>query len=290
MKLAVPIVIILSSAGCSVGLAFTQSTENKSSAPVKLLSSSGQEDRSRAPVPSSLSPPTAFETGSRADQLLENVVAQLPREPLTITGALKVRKRRGIVIRELKFEMFINWGIEPSLARYTIRDASGRNLEQMTVIRSKGRSPGFAYASGSPLLPADPPDLFESIQGTDISWMDLTLSFLWWKGGTVVGTDEIRGRQCYIVEVTAPSRESAADLNDADKRYSKARLWIDKKLHMLLQVQGYDSSGEVIRRLWIKSFKKIDDRWMIKDMEIQVFPGVHRTRLRVSEVSTNTQL
>jgi hypothetical protein len=30
--------------------------------------------------------------------------------------------------------------------------------------------------------------------------------------------------------------------------------------------------------------KKIDDRWMIKDLEIQGFPAVHRTKLTVREL------
>jgi len=49
----------------------------------------------------------------------------------------------------------------------------------------------------------------------------------------------------------------------------------------VLQAEGYDVRGELVRRLFMKSFKKIEDRWMVKDMDIQCFPSEHRTNLRV---------
>ena len=43
--------------------------------------------------------------------------------------------------------------------------------------------------------------------------------------------------------------------------YVKVRLWIDEKLHMLLQAEGMDANGRQVRILWVKSFKKINDRY-----------------------------
>jgi hypothetical protein len=62
------------------------------------------------------------------------------------------------------------------------------------------------------------------------------------------------------------------------------RLWIEEKIRVLLQAEGYDAQGEAVRRLWVQSCKKINDRWMIKDMEIQQYPEIHRTRLTVRDV------
>ena len=59
---------------------------------------------------------------------------------------------------------------------------------------------------------------------------------------------------------------------------------------MLLQAEGYSEDGNLVRRLWVKGFKKINERWMIKDMEIQSYPYRHRTRLRVREVAADTRI
>lgn len=215
-----------------------------------------------------------------AEQLLESVISRLPQSPLNITGELKVRKRRGIVVRELGFRMHLDWGSSPATARYTIRDAFGRDLEQLTVRRSRGEEPSFEYAHGDPLVPGKLPDLNGPVQNTDLTWMDLTLSFLWWKGGVIVGSDVIRGRPCHIVEIPAPASGDGSE----EPGYSNVKLWIDEEIHMLLQAQACDADGRAVRRLWIKSIKKVNERWMIKDLEVQMFPAVHRTKLTVREV------
>lgn len=219
--------------------------------------------------------------GFSAEKLLDDVIFQLPKEPLLIDGSLNVRRRRGVVVEELNFQMYLNWRDEPTLASYAIRDSFGSDLEKMVVKRFKGQKPEFKYFSGDPLTNAPLPNLYKPIQNTDVSWMDLSLSFLWWKGGVVTGSEEIRGRDCYIVNIPGPKSAS-------DGQYARVVLWIDKKLHMLLQAEGYNSEDRLLRKLWIKSFKKIEERWMIKDMEIQSYPVIHRTKLRVREVKYNS--
>lgn len=220
-----------------------------------------------------------------AGQLLEDVRAQLPRESLVISGDLIVRKRKGIVTRTLTFDMSLNLGSQPETLRCIIRDAFGKELEQLTVTHRTGQEPCFGYAAGSPFSPSDLPSLFDCVQGTDISWTDLTLSFLWWRGGTTVGTETIRGRSCLVVEVPTPAGESTPEAGtQAGRQYKRVLLWIDEKLHVVLRAEGYDSDGKLVRRFWINSFKKIDGKWMIKDMEVESFPSTHRTRLRIREV------
>jgi len=220
-----------------------------------------------------------------AQQLLDDVVARLPREALTVSGELIVRRRKGVEVRRLGFEMYLNWGVQPSIARYTIRDAFGEDVERLTVERDARGLPTFRYAAGPPLAPAATPPLFDTIQQSDISWMDLALSFLWWPGGELVGREEVRGRQCFVVEVPAPASARGASEGASAVPYDAVRLWIDEDMRMLLQAEGLDAEGSVVRRLWVRSFKKSDDRWMIKDMEVESYPVARRTKLHVSDVS-----
>ena len=206
-------------------------------------------------------------------QLLDDMRAQFPREPVVINGALEVRKRKGVVTRTLNVEMVLNLGRSPATAKYVLKDAFGKDIGQMTVTRTPGSPARFEYAEGSPPATAALPDLFKPFQDTDVSWMDLTLSFLWWPGGKTIRTETLRGQNSFIVEVEAPAGETG--------QYRKVLLWIDEKLHMVLQAEGYDAKGELVRRLFIKSFKKMEERWMLKDMDIQCFPSDHRTNLRV---------
>ena len=215
-----------------------------------------------------------------APELLAQVTARLPGAPLLVNGNLIVRKWRGTVVSELGFEMFLHWGSRPALARYTVCDAFGRDLKELTVTRTPNAPAVFRYRAGDPLVASALPDLYEPIGGSDVCWHDLALSFLWWPGATMVRKDEVRGRSCYVVKVPGPP----------GGRYSSVLVWVDRKVRMVLQAEAYDGSGRLQRRLWVKSLKKVDDRWMIKDMEIQGFPRVHRTKLRVRQVTAKPQL
>lgn len=214
-----------------------------------------------------------------AQQLMSDVVTQLPSDPLNITGNIVVRRKRGVVEKEMKFTMQLRWGDQPSKAVYTIQDSFGRSLEQLIVTRRVSSAPLFEYLKGDPLAASKTPDLFSSITDSDMSWMDITLSFLWWPGGEIVGDEDVRGRNCHIVEIPAPAGDSAGN-------YAKVRLWIDEQIHMLLQAEGFDKDGTLKKKLWVKSFKKIDERWMIKDMELQSYPAIHRTKLTVDDVES----
>ena len=206
-----------------------------------------------------------------AAALMESVVAQLPREALTITGEIEVTRRHGAVARKLMFEMRLDFGAEPPTARYTLRDALGKNLAQLTMTR-RATGVRFAYEAGDPPRAADVPDMAAPVLDTDMTWQDLTLSFLWWRKGAVLGDDVAKGRACHVVELRAPAGEPAGNV----------KLWIDKQIPMMLQAEAFDAKGRKVRSLWIKSFKKIKGRWMVREMEVQQEPPSHRTHITIT--------
>jgi len=235
-----------------------------------------------------------------ADQLLRDVVSQMPTDPIHVTGELLVRKRRGVLLASLGFELQAHWGGKPASASYTVRDAFGHSLEQLTITYAPETS--YRYATGDPLQEAPLGSLSQVIQDTDLSWMDLTLAFLWWPDGDVIGAENLRTFDCYIVEIMAPSAAAnpagppdaaaapLAPLTARPSPYARVRLWISKKSHLMLQAEGYAGDGTLMRRLWVQSCKKINDQWMIQDMEVQHYPAVHRTKLHVDDVEMDSDL
>jgi hypothetical protein len=224
------------------------------------------------PVAASIAGPTAERPN--ADRLMRDVIAQLPSEPLSVSGTLLVRRQRGIPIATYNFQLESNWGANPPYAQYTISDAFGDTLERLKI--THGATNSIHYFRGESLTPAKLHSMSSPIQRTDISWMDLSLSFLWWTGGKIIGEDSVLTIDCYIIIVNAPPGDTS--------QYKSVKLWISRKTHMLLQAEGLDTKGKTIRRLWVRSCKKIDKQWMIKTMEIQKYPAFHRTKLRVKTV------
>ncbi len=213
-----------------------------------------------------------------ADEMLDRVVAQLPAQHIQAKGSLFVRLRRGIPRQTYTFTLDANWQPPTPTVTYTIQDTDAIPLESLTFRPNQEKA--FTYRSGPDLEDAPLPDLTANIADTDISWLDLTLPFLWWRGARFVGEESVRGFHCHIIEVAAPE-------NMPYTSYEKVRLWISSEQGLLLQAQGFNQKGSPIRRFWVQSVRQIDETWMIQTLEVQQTNQDQRTRLQIDDVQTN---
>lgn len=210
-----------------------------------------------------------------AKDLLQGVLRLLPSEPHRITGELMVRRRRGIPSATYLFTMDSHWGGTPPETIYHVYDDKGHLLESLTM--QHDALPSFDHRVGGSSEAGELASLSTTIQSTDISWMDLTLAFLWWDNARHEKTSEVSGFACYVLHLDAPP--------DHKGPYDSVRLWVDKTHGMMLRAEGYDHHGNLKRELWVRSAKRIDDEtWMIKDLEVQTPPGTQRTRLHIAKV------
>ena len=210
------------------------------------------------------------------DQIMMQVRAALPYVPLRITGELQSRDRRGQIVRVTPVEMELDWGAQQPTALYIIRDRFGAEQERLRIAWPADGPPEYAYARGDPAEEAPLEDLNRSIAGLDLDWADLSLSFLWWNGARVIGSERVRGRFCHIVDLKAPEGQVS--------RYAGVRLWIDPETSLLMQADAYDARNRPVRRLQVKSLRKIDDIWMVQNLDIFTQPSRDRVTLRVRNV------
>jgi hypothetical protein len=117
-----------------------------------------------------------------------------------------------------------------------------------------------------------PAQFDRKIRGTDVTYEDLAMKFLYWRDAEVLGADNIRTRNCWKLQMRAPSRQS---------QYSNVLLWIDKASGALMRMEGYDADGKLAKRFEVISAQKIDDRWFLKQMRIeQLQPGTKHVQSR----------
>ena len=114
--------------------------------------------------------------------------------------------------------------------------------------------------------------LDQAIRGTGVTYEDLALQFLYWPNARVLGQENIRTRNCWKLQLRAPSRES---------QYSNVLLWIDKTSGALMRLEGYDWNGQLAKRFEVVSAQKIDNRWFLKQMRIEELqPGTKKVQSR----------
>ena len=110
------------------------------------------------------------------------------------------------------------------------------------------------------------------VRGTSVTYEDLALKFLYWQNARVTGEDSIRTRNCWKLELKAPSRQS---------QYSNVYLWVDKEGGALMRMEGYDWKGQLAKRFEVISAQKIEGRWFLKQMRIEeIQPGTGKVQSR----------
>ena len=117
-----------------------------------------------------------------------------------------------------------------------------------------------------------PAQFDKKVRGTGVTYEDLAMKFLYWPNARVGGENSIEMRNCWKLELKAPSRQSA---------YSNIYLWVDKEGGALMRMDGFDWSGQLAKRFQVVSGQKIDGRWFLKQMRIEEFiPGTQKVRTR----------
>jgi outer membrane lipoprotein-sorting protein len=114
--------------------------------------------------------------------------------------------------------------------------------------------------------------LNQKIRGTSLTYEDLAFKFLYWPTARVLGEENVRTRNCWKLQLRAPSRES---------QYSNILLWVDKASGALMRMEGYDWNGQLVKRFEVVSAQKIDNRWFLKQMRIEELqPGTNHVLSR----------
>jgi Outer membrane lipoprotein-sorting protein len=114
--------------------------------------------------------------------------------------------------------------------------------------------------------------LNQKIRGTSLTYEDLAFKFLYWQTARVLGEENVRTRNCWKLQLRAPSREA---------QYSNVLLWIDKASGALMRMEGYDWNAQIVKRFEVVSAQKIDNRWFLKQMRIEELqPGTNHAQSR----------
>jgi len=114
--------------------------------------------------------------------------------------------------------------------------------------------------------------LNQRIRGTSVTYEDLAFKFLYWPTARVLGEENVRTRNCWKLQLRAPSRES---------QYSNVLLWIDKASGALMRMEGYDWNAQLTKRFEVVSAQKIEGRWFLKQMRVEEFqPGTSHVEAR----------
>ena len=178
-------------------------------------------------------------TNAPAAEVVANCRSMIPTD-VELKGRIVLRSRKGIVQAEYGYNL--------------VRKAGATDLK----------------------LTKDDKDVeFEKsgqILGTDVTWSDLTLDYLWWDDVSFDAEREgetVHGQVCTVIVMKKGDRQ--------------VRVWVDRKTGALMQAEEM-KDGKAVRRLWGTRLKKFGERWMANVMEVETIGSGHRTKITVEEL------
>ena len=181
-------------------------------------------------------------TNATARELVTNCRTMIPAN-VELSGRIILRNRKGIPQAEHDYVLVRS----NSVSRLTV---DGQALEPSTL----------------DLRPS------ASICGTDVTWSDLALDYLWWDDFSFDAEREgetVNGQVCAVVVMRKGDRT--------------VRVWVDRKTGAMMQAEEF-CGDKTLRRLWGTRLKKFGERWMANVLEVETVGSGHRTKITVEEM------
>jgi hypothetical protein len=146
------------------------------------------------------------------------------------------------------------------------------NPDEALQLRLGERSSRLDLVTGAGIEKFAASKLKQKIRGTSVTYEDLAFKFLYWPAARVLGEENVRIRNCWKLQLRAPSQES---------EYSNVLLWVDKAGGALMRMEGYNWNAQLAKRFEVVSAQKIENRWFLKQMRIEEFqPGTSHVQSR----------
>ena len=176
------------------------------------------------------SPMTANDLASRLSALRQDGESYV-RLRMEIKGATRETLQLQIKERRTK---------NSSEVVYQVLYPKERKGESVLLRKIRNRpASGSVFVPPNTLRPID--DLKEPLFGSDLSYEDVVDNFFAWDQQAIVGTEEVDGVKCPILE-SKPGK-------DEGSIYGSVRSWIDVRRLVPLRVEKYASSGQLLRRI-----------------------------------------
>lgn len=197
-----------------------------------------------------LAPSVRADDPPSAQELLKSVRIAQSSQDWKLTGRIRVGSKK----------IPFNLKLEKGAIRYEFTDNGDlltlRLGEKSSVLEeTKGGKTGRVIAA----------KLDAPVHGTEISYEDLALRFIYWRDANVIGSDMISAHRCWKVE----ARPAFAN----DSQYARVVLWIGREDGALMKAESYDAAGKWVRRFTVTSVMKREGYWMLKQMRIESANG-----------------
>ena len=100
------------------------------------------------------------------------------------------------------------------------------------------------------------------IFGSDLTYEDLSLRFLYWKDAKILGQETLKTQKTTKLRLNNPGN---------DGKYKTVYIWVHNKSGGLMQIAGYDAAGKLLKRFHVTDLMTVDGMQTIKKMNVNAY-------------------
>lgn len=112
--------------------------------------------------------------------------------------------------------------------------------------------------------------LTQQIAGSDLTYEDLSMRFLYWPDAVYEGIEKIGGQDTFKLWVTNPGKEGS---------YASVHVWVHTKAGAFMKVTGYDRAKKPVKTFEVKDLQAVGGgEYTLKSMSVETIdPASGRT-------------
>lgn len=113
---------------------------------------------------------------------------------------------------------------------------------------------------GSSAIPSK--EYGKNIRGTDVTYEDLSMRFLYWPKPVLLDEERIKFKKCWKLRVVNPDKTGP---------YQSVLIWVHQASGALIQMKGYGwkPSEHPIKMFRVTQGQKVDGAWILKQMQVE---------------------
>ncbi len=187
-----------------------------------------------------------------AEEIVKSMDALATYDTSYSTGSIQTTDRFGT--KESTFKAWTK-GTSESLIEFTSTAERGQK-----ILRTKG-SLYLYYPDAEELIRLQGAALRQSVLGSDLSYEDMTEEKTTLNDYTVTldGSEVYNGHDCYILTLTAKTRQVA---------YPIQKVWVDKETYVTWKGEYSTSQGRLLKNMEVLSVMQVADRTIPKETKI----------------------
>ena len=114
--------------------------------------------------------------------------------------------------------------------------------------------------AGKGPIPAD--EYGKRIRGTDVTYEDLSMRFLYWPKPVLLREERVKFKKCWVLRVVNPGKTGP---------YQTVRIWVDQGSGALIQMKGFGwkPAEHPVKMFRVTQGQRVDGAWILKQMQVE---------------------